>query len=275
MGIVDLTNPAASEWFLAQLERLFDLGVDCIKTDFGERIPSIDVEWHDKSVSPARMHNYYSFLYNQLVYTALQRRYGRNGAVLFARSATAGSQRFPLGWGGDCESTPEAMAESIRGGLSLGLSGFAFWSVDIGGFEGIPSPGIYKRWVAWGFLCSHSRLHGSNSYRVPWTVDDDDKLAEGCSAVLAGWTHLRIRLMPYLFAQAQSAMRNGLPLSLRAMCIEFPDDPNGLDAGSTVHAGRQLTCPAVGGPTSSAGRSRRVLVGWRRRTIRSGRFPCT
>lgn len=225
MGIVDLTNPAASEWFLAQLERLFDLGVDCIKTDFGERIPSIDVEWHDKSVSPARMHNYYSFLYNQLVYTALQRRYGRNGAVLFARSATAGSQRFPLGWGGDCESTPEAMAESIRGGLSLGLSGFAFWSVDIGGFEGYPEPWIYKRWVAWGLLCSHSRLHGSNSYRVPWTVDDDDKSAEGCSAVLAGWTHLRIRLMPYLFAQAQSAMRNGLPLSLRAMCIEFPDDP--------------------------------------------------
>jgi len=160
-----------------------------------------------------------------LLYEAIQDRFGENEAVLFARTATAGSQRFPLQWGGDCESTPEAMAESVRGGLGLGLGGFAFWSVDIGGFEGYPPPWIYKRWVAFGLLCSHSRLHGSNSFRVPWTVDNDDKSEQGCSKILAKWTSLKARLMPYIFAQAQDAVENGIPLSLRAMCLEFPDDP--------------------------------------------------
>jgi len=145
--------------------------------------------------------------------------------VLFSRTATAGTQRFPLQWGGDCESTPEAMAESIRGGLSLGLCGYSFWSVDIGGFEGYPPPWIYKRWVAFGLLCSHSRLHGSNSFRVPWTVDDDDKSEQGCSKILSRWTALKARLMPYIFSQAQESVKLGIPLSLRALCLEFPDDP--------------------------------------------------
>ncbi|KAH8587553.1 glycosyl hydrolases family 31-domain-containing protein, partial [Bisporella sp. PMI_857] len=170
MGIIDFTNPEAADWYVGCLNTLFDKGIDSIKTDFGERIPSEDVEWFDKSLDPKKMHNYYAFLYNKIVYEAVQARFGENEAVLFARTATAGTQRFPLQWGGDCESTPEAMAESLRGGLSLGLCGFSFWSVDIGGFEGYPPPWIYKRWVAFGLLCSHSRLHGSNSFRVPWTV---------------------------------------------------------------------------------------------------------
>jgi alpha-D-xyloside xylohydrolase len=163
-------------------------------------------------------------LYNRVVYEALQARYGTSEAVLFARSACAGTQRFPLVWGGDCESTPEAMAESVRGGLGLGLCGFSFWSNDIGGFEGYPAPWIYKRWVAFGLLCSHSRLHGSSSYRVPWTIDGDDRTEEGCSRTLAKWTALKTRLMPYLYAQAAKAVENGWPLSLRAMCLEFPED---------------------------------------------------
>ncbi|KAK0627443.1 glycoside hydrolase family 31 protein [Immersiella caudata] len=240
MAIIDFTNPSACAWFTSRLNSLFDIGIDCIKTDFGERIPSIDVAWHDPTVDPRRMHNYYSFLYNALVYRALQSRFGPRSAVLFARSATAGTQRFPLTWGGDCESTPEAMAESIRGGLSLGLCGFSFWSVDIGGFEGSPAPWIYKRWVAWGLLCSHSRLHGSNSYRVPWTVDNDDASPEGCSATLAKWTHLKARLMPYLFAQAQESTRGGLPLSLRAMCIEFPEDPTAWTLDRQFMVGNSL-----------------------------------
>lgn len=225
MGIIDFTNPEATEWYVGCLKGLFDKGVDSIKTDFGERIPSKDVQWFDSSLDPRKMHNYYAFLYNKIVYEALQDRYGKDEAVLFARTATAGTQRFPLQWGGDCESTAEAMAESVRGGLSLGLSGFAFWSVDIGGFEGYPPPWIYKRWVAFGLLCSHSRLHGSNSFRVPWTVDEDDKSDQGCSKVLSKWTTLKARLMPYIFSQAQEAVELGIPLSLRAMFLEFPDDP--------------------------------------------------
>ncbi|KAK3945550.1 putative glycoside hydrolase [Diplogelasinospora grovesii] len=233
MGLVDFTNPAACAWYTGCLNKLFDVGVDALKTDFGERVPpalpnhttDTDVVWFDSTVDPAKMHNFYSFLYNKVVYEALEKRYGPGEAVLFARSACAGTQRFPLQWGGDCESTPEAMAESVRGGLSLGLSGFGFWSVDIGGFEGSPPPWIYKRWVAFGLLCSHSRLHGSNSYRVPWAIDDNDESEEGCSKVLAKWTLLKNRLMPYIYSQAMKTTETGVPLSLRAVCLEFPDDP--------------------------------------------------
>ncbi|KAK4621238.1 Alpha-xylosidase [Fulvia fulva] len=224
MGIVDFTNPAACEWFVGCLKKLFDTGVDSIKTDFGERIPTQDVQWHDDSVDPARMHNFYPFMFNKLVFEALQERYGKDEAVLFARSACAGTQRFPLQWGGDCESTFEAMAESLRGGLSLGLSGFSYWSVDIGGFEGYPDATIYKRWVQFGLLCSHSRLHGSNSYRVPWLIDDDDTSEQGSTAVLRRFTQLKCRLMPYLYSQAIESMKHGWPVSVRAMALEFPDD---------------------------------------------------
>lgn len=219
MGLIDFTNPAACEWYVSKLEGLFDVGIDCLKTDFGERIPDKDVQWFDKSLDPAKMHNYYAFIYNEVVYKALQKRYGRDQAVLFARTATAGTQRFPLQWGGDCESTFEAMAESLRGGLSLGVSGFAYWSVDIGGFEGTPDASVYKRWVAFGLLCSHSRLHGSNSYRVPWAIDEES------TDVLRTFTDLKCRLMPYLYSQAISSTTSGLPVSLRAMFLEFPEDP--------------------------------------------------
>ncbi|KAI7548311.1 glycoside hydrolase family 31 protein [Hortaea werneckii] len=224
MGIVDFTNPAACQWFKSCLKKLFDTGVDAIKTDFGERIPSKDVQWFDSSVDPARMHNYYAFIYNRLVFEALQEQYGKDEVVLFARAACAGTQRFPLQWGGDCESTFEAMAESLRGGLSLGLCGFSFWSVDIGGFEGYPDPKIYKRWVQFGLLCSHSRLHGSNSYRVPWLIDGDEKGPQSASAVLAKFTQLKCRLMPYLFSEAMESIKHGWPVSVRAMSLEFPDD---------------------------------------------------
>src|SRR5690606_25742023 len=166
MGLVDFTNPDARRWFADKLTALTEQGVDCFKTDFGERIPT-DVVWHDGS-DPQRMHNYYTRLYNETVFDALSRARGAGEAVVFARSATAGCQSYPVHWGGDCESTFGAMAESLRGGLSLGLSGFGFWSHDIGGFEGTPTPATFKRWVQFGLLSSHSRLHGSDSYRVPW-----------------------------------------------------------------------------------------------------------
>lgn len=245
MGIVDVTNPEARAWYAECLNGLFDMGVDAIKTDFGERIPTLDVQWHDKTVDPNRMHNYYAFTYNQLVYEALQKRYGKDEAVLFARAACAGTQRFPLGWGGDCESTPEALAESIRGGLSMGLSGYSFWSCDIGGFEGSPPPWVYKRWVAMGLLCSHSRLHGSSSYRVPWTVDNNDESEEGCSRTLAKWTSLKTRLMPYFYSQAMESIEGGIPLSLRTLALEFPDDPTAWYIDRQFMVGSQLIAAPV------------------------------
>ena len=217
MAIVDFTNPAACRWYAGHLQRLADLGVDCFKTDFGERIPVEGVVYHDGS-DPVGMHNFYPVLYNQCVFGVLEKARGRGEATLFARSTYASGQRFPLHWGGDCWSTPEAMAETLRGGLSLALCGFGFWSHDIGGFEGTGPAAVYKRWVAFGLLSSHSRLHGSSTYRVPWNYDD-----EACD-VVRFFTKLKCRLMPYLYGGAVTAHREGLPM-LRAMLVEFPEDP--------------------------------------------------
>ncbi|PSN71309.1 hypothetical protein BS50DRAFT_584815 [Corynespora cassiicola Philippines] len=245
MGLVDFTNPDACTWFVECLEQLFDTGVDAIKTDFGERIPTKNVQWHDKTVDPSRMHNWYTFIYNKLVFETLQKRYGDDQAVLFARSACAGSQRFPLQWGGDCESTPAALAESVRGGLGLGLAAFASWTSDIGGFEGKPPPWIYKRWVAFGLLCSHSRLHGSNSYRVPWLVDDDSSAPENCTEVLRRWVEFKRRLMPYLYAQAVESFENGWPTSTRAVALEFWEDPTAWYLDREFMVGSQMLAAPV------------------------------
>jgi len=191
------------------------------------------------------MHNWYAFIYNKLIYETLQKRYGENEAVLFARTACAGTQRFPLQWGGDCESTPAALAESVRGGLSLGLASFASWTSDIGGFEGKPPPWIYKRWVAFGFLCTHSRLHGSNSYRVPWLVDDSSTEPENCTEVLRHWVQFKRQLMPYLFAQAEESIANGWPTSVRAVALEFPDDPTAWYCDREFMIGSQILAAPV------------------------------
>ncbi len=216
MAIVDFTNPEACSWFRSKLQLLLDMGVDCFKTDFGERIPT-DVVYHN-GANPYTMHNYYTHLYNKEVYTLLQQAKGDDQAILFARSATAGGQQFPVHWGGDCWSTYEAMAESLRGGLSLLMSGFAYWSHDIGGFEDTSSPDVYKRWVAFGLLSSHSRLHGSSSYRVPWLYDEE------AVSVVRSFTSLKARLMPYIYSYSVEAAEKGVPL-MRSMVMAFTEDP--------------------------------------------------
>ena len=216
MGLVDFTNPDAVRWFQEKLSMLVDMGVDTFKTDFGERIP-INVEYFDHS-DPMKMHNYYTYLYNQAVFSLLEQKRGKHEALVFARSATVGGQKFPVHWGGDCSATYESMAESIRGGLSLSMCGFGYWSHDIGGFEKLATPDLFKRWVAFGLLSSHSRLHGNESYRVPWNYDE-----EACK-VLKFFVELKCSLMPYLFAQACKTHVTGLPM-MRPMVLEYPCDP--------------------------------------------------
>ena len=204
MGLVDFTNPDAAAWYQGKLKTLLDMGVDCFKTDFGERVP-------------VKMHNYYTYLYNQAVFQLLERERGTGEAVLFARSATVGGQQFPAHWGGDCSATYPSMAETIRSGLSLACAGFGFWSHDISGFENTAPADIYKRWCQFGLLSSHSRLHGSSSYRVPWLFDD-----EACD-VLRKFVKLKCALMPYLYRQAVKAHEEGIPM-MRPMFVEFPED---------------------------------------------------
>lgn len=216
MGIVDFTNPAAVTWYQEKLKTLLDMGVDCFKTDFGERIPVRDIAYFDGS-DPVKMHNYYPFLYNKAVFELLERERGTGEAVLFARSATVGGQQFPAHWGGDCSASYPSMAETLRAGLSLACAGFGFWSHDMGGFENTASADVYKRWCQFGMLSSHSRLHGSGSYRVPWLFDE-----EACD-VLRKFVKAKCALMPYLYRQAVKAHEDGIPM-MRPMFLEFPED---------------------------------------------------
>lgn len=216
MGIVDFTNPDAAAWYQSKLKTLLDMGVDCFKTDFGERIPVKDIVYFDGS-DAVKMHNYYTYLYNQCVFELLEREKGIGEAVLFARSATVGGQQFPAHWGGDCSASYPSMAETLRGGLSLSCAGFGFWSHDISGFEQTATADIYKRWCAFGMLSSHSRLHGSGSYRVPWLFDE-----EACD-VLQKFVNLKCELMPYLYAQAVRSHEEGRPV-LRPMILDFEND---------------------------------------------------
>ena len=217
LAIVDFTNPAACEWYGKKLEALLDMGVDCFKTDFGERIPT-DCVYYDGS-DPVKMHNYYTYMYNKTVHDVIAKKKGEKEAILFARSATAGGQKFPVHWGGDCWSDYESMEESLRGGLSLTSSGFGFWSHDIGGFESTSTPDVYKRWCAFGLLPTHSRLHGSTSYRVPWAYDEESV------DVVRYFAKLKARLMPYLYRNAIETAKTGVPM-MRSMVLEFTEDRN-------------------------------------------------
>jgi alpha-D-xyloside xylohydrolase len=219
MALVDFTNPAAVAWYQTKLQALLDMGIDTFKTDFGERIPT-DVVYHS-GANPVEMHNFYTHLYNQCVFSVLEKHHGKGQAMVFARSATLGAQQFPVHWGGDCDATFESMAEDLRGGLSFCLSGPAYWSHDIGGFAGKADPAIYKRWAAFGLLSTHSRLHGSESYRVPWLFDEESV------DVVRLFSRLKNCLSPYLLSAARDARERGWPV-MRAMLLEFPHNPTCL-----------------------------------------------
>ncbi|MDD6824604.1 MAG: alpha-xylosidase [Oscillospiraceae bacterium] len=243
MAIVDFTNPYACRWFAGKIKKLCSQGVNCIKTDFGERIP-VRVKYYN-GMNPIKMHNYYTYLYNKTVFEALEEFYGKNNACLFSRSATAGCQKFPVHWGGDCSASYSSMAETIRGGLSLCCSGFGFFSHDIGGFEDTATPDIYKRWCAFGLFSSHSRLHGNSSYRVPWLFDSESV------DVLRFFTELKGKLMPYIYTQAVKTSETGVPM-MRAMFINYCSDPVCLTLDKQYMFGDSLLCAPIFNDRSEA-----------------------
>lgn len=239
MGLVDFTNPKAKEWYKDKLRGLVKMGVDSFKTDFGERIPvpsryyETDViNYFDKS-SPEEMHNYYTYLYNEAVFEVLEETYGKGEACLFARSGTFGQGKLPVHWGGDCLSNYESMAESLRGGLSLSLSGYAYWSHDIGGFEAGCTPDIYKRWTQFGLLSSHSRYHGNSEYKVPWFYGEE------AVEVSKKFSKLKNSLMPYIKEMEDEAVELGLPM-IRSMLLDYSYDRNTHDLDRQYTFGSKL-----------------------------------
>ena len=241
---LDLSNPEAVKWYQAKLANLLKLGVGAIKVDFGEGAPltgqyfSGRTGWYE--------HNLYPLRYNKAVADITKEITGEN--VIWARSAWAGSQRYPLHWGGDAENTNSAMAGELRGGLSLGLSGFTYWSHDVGGFVQRAPRDLYRRWMAWGVLTSHTRAHGAPP-REPWEYDD--ALNEDFRRAL----ELKYSLMPYIYAQAKDSSAKGFPM-LRALFFEYPKDRGSWSIDDEYMFGSNLLVA----PLFESGESRKVYL---------------
>lgn len=232
-AIVDFTNEKAKKWYIKKHKKLTDMGVDTFKTDFGEEIPE---EAHFKNGKTGReMRNLYPLLYNQTVFETVEEETGNS--LVWARSAHAGSQRYPTHWSGDPHCTWEDMASVLRGGLSFMMSGMSFWSHDIGGFIGEPSPELFARWSQFGFLSPHSRLHGASNHD-PW------KFGEEAREIFKKYAKLRYQLIPYLYSYANLASEKGIPM-MRPMFMEFPMDPATYTLSGQYMLGRELLVAPV------------------------------
>ncbi|MBC7888228.1 MAG: alpha-xylosidase [Ferruginibacter sp.] len=212
-AVLDFSNPAAVQWYQNQLDTLLRMGVSAIKVDFGEAAPAYGLYHSGKT--GFYEHNLYPIRYNKAVAEITKKITGDN--IIWARAAWAGSQRYPVHWGGDAENSSNAMLATLRGGLSFGLSGFSFWSHDIGGFVQQTPEELYRRWTPFGFLSSHTRSHGTPP-KEPWLFTksflDEYRLS----------AEMKYKLMPYIYAQAKHCSENGLPM-VRALFVEYPDDP--------------------------------------------------
>lgn len=216
-GTIDFSSEKATSWYQGLLKNLLDMGVVCIKTDFGEDI-HMDAAY--ENATPEMLHNLYPLLYQKAAWEVTKQVTG--DGIAWSRSAWAGSQRFPLHWGGDAACSWDGMAGSLKGGLHFGLSGFGFWSHDVPGFHGVPdfmnsvvSDELYVRWTQFGVFSSHLRYHGT-SKREPYGYPNR-------SSIVRRWFKLRYALIPYLLEQSKQVTYNGYPV-LRAMLLQCPND---------------------------------------------------
>ena len=212
-AVLDLSNPATVKWYQDKIGGLIKQGVSVIKCDFGEAAPYNGLYYSGKT--GLYEHNLYPLRYNKALWEAVKQ-YSGDG-VIWARSAWAGSQRYPLHWGGDAATVNTGMLGDLRGGISFGLSGFSFWSHDMGGFVTASPEDIYRRWLPFGFLSSHTRAHGAPPTE-PWLI------SESFTDAFRDCAEMKYKLMPYVYAQAKDCTEKGLPM-VRALLVEFPDDP--------------------------------------------------
>ncbi|MBR1546413.1 MAG: alpha-xylosidase [Prevotella sp.] len=243
-AVLDLSNPKTVQWYQDKIAGLIKLGVGAIKCDFGEAAPYDGFYYSGRGGKYE--HNLYPVRYNKALWEAVKANSGEG--VIWARSAWAGSQRYPLHWGGDAATTNTGMLGDLRGGLSFGLSGFSFWSHDMGGFVTASPEDIYRRWLPFGFLSSHTRAHGAPPTE-PWLISESFTKAFRQSA------EMKYKLMPYVYAQAKDCSERGLPM-VRALLVEFPDDPGAWLVEDEYMFGSQILVA----PLLESGDSRTVYL---------------
>ena len=227
--VLDFSNPETVNWYQNKLAGLLNIGVSAIKVDFGEAAPLNGIYASGKS--GWYEHNLYPVRYDMAVSEITKKLHNEN--IMWARAAWAGSQRYPLHWGGDAATTNTGMLGTLRAGLSFGLSGFSFWSHDMGGFVKSTPEDLYCRWLPFGFLTSHTRAHGAPPTE-PWLYD-----SKRVQDVFRKSAEMKYRLMPYVYAQAKECTEKGLPM-LRALFVEFPDDPGAWRVDDEYLFGSQI-----------------------------------
>lgn len=233
-GFIDYSNPAAVAWIQEKFRRLFALGVSAIKVDFGEGA-SPAARYHD--AQSVAMHNLYPLLYAKAIFDVTRETQGDEKAVIWARAAWAGSQRYPVHWSGDGVARYEDLACVLRAMLSFGMSGFPFYSHDIGGFSGLPDAGLYVRWAQLGLFSSHARAHGTPP-REPW------EFGKEAERIFRQYTELRYRMMPYIYTEAVESVRASLPMA-RPLMIEYENDPTVYAIEDQYMFGRSLMIAPV------------------------------
>lgn len=227
--VLDFSNPETVKWYQDKLAGLLNIGVSAIKVDFGEAAPLNGIYASGKS--GRYEHNLYPVRYDMAVSEITKKLHNEN--IMWARAAWAGSQRYPLHWGGDAATTNTGLLGTLRAGLSFGLSGFSFWSHDMGGFVKSTPEDLYCRWIPFGFLTSHTRAHGAPPTE-PWLYD-----SKRVQDVFRKSAEMKYRLMPYVYAQAKECTEKGLPM-LRALFVEFPDDPGAWKVDDEYLFGSQI-----------------------------------
>ena len=227
--VLDFSNPETVKWYQDKLAGLLNIGVSAIKVDFGEAAPLNGIYASGKS--GWYEHNLYPVRYDMAVSEITKKLHNEN--IMWARAAWAGSQRYPLHWGGDAATTNTGLLGTLRAGLSFGLSGFSFWSHDMGGFVKATPEDLYCRWIPFGFLTSHTRAHGAPPTE-PWLYD-----SKRVQDVFRKSAEMKYRLMPYVYAQAKECTEKGLPM-LRALFVEFPDDPGAWKVDDEYLFGSQI-----------------------------------
>lgn len=248
-AIIDFSNPQACRWYADQIKNVIETGISAIKTDFGEGIPE-DAKF--MNISGKRFHNLYSLAYNSVIFNACKDVSGEN--IVWARSGTAGSQRYPLHWGGDSQCTFEGLQGTLRGALSIGLSGFVFYSHDIGGFIGRPTPELYIRWAQMGLLSSHSRCHGggNNNSREPWSFGEE------ANRIFKKFADLRYSMLPYIITEAHYCANNAVPI-MKAMVLEDNDDINTYSIDDQYMFGRSILVAPIIEPMAKS-KTRKVYL---------------